>query len=108
MPLTIEKLKGATYRRDSKVWTKVGRIRSKWYVSLGFAGDAVASHVWDARTKSHAETISQGWFEDYGDGTIDRKLSEHTLCPYHQDSLGWDACTDGFNGCEVNQARKSR
>ena len=28
------------------------------------------------------------------------------LCPCHQNSLSRDACTDGFNGCEIEQIRK--
>ncbi len=26
------------------------------------------------------------------------------LCPYHRDSLHWDACSEGFTGCEVDKA----
>jgi hypothetical protein len=29
------------------------------------------------------------------------------LCPYHEDGLGWDACTEGFIGCQVEEARKA-
>jgi len=27
------------------------------------------------------------------------------LCPYHKDGLGWDACSEGFKGCEIKKAR---
>jgi hypothetical protein len=27
------------------------------------------------------------------------------LCPYHTDSLGWDECSEGFEGCEIEKAR---
>ena len=27
------------------------------------------------------------------------------LCPYHKDGLGWDACSEGFEGCEIKKAR---
>jgi hypothetical protein len=25
------------------------------------------------------------------------------LCPYHEDNLGWDSCSEGFEGCEIDQ-----
>ena len=28
------------------------------------------------------------------------------LCPYHQEGLGWDECTEGFEGCEFEEARE--
>ena len=28
------------------------------------------------------------------------------LCGYHKESLGWDACSDGFVGCQVAKARR--
>lgn len=28
------------------------------------------------------------------------------LCPYHEDSLSWDECTEGFEGCQVKEARE--
>jgi hypothetical protein len=28
------------------------------------------------------------------------------LCSYHADSLTWDACSDDFDGCEVELARQ--
>jgi len=28
------------------------------------------------------------------------------LCPYHENSLGWDECTEGFKGCQVEEARE--
>lgn len=28
------------------------------------------------------------------------------LCAYHRDSLGWDACSEDFDGCEVEAARR--
>jgi len=28
------------------------------------------------------------------------------LCPYHQDSFGWDACTDGWEDCSIEIARE--
>ena len=31
-----------------------------------------------------------------------------TLCPYHADSLGWDACTEGFEGCQIDEVREEK
>ncbi len=28
---------------------------------------------------------------------------ENKLCPYHEDSLGWDHCTEGFTGCAAEK-----
>lgn len=33
----------------------------------------------------------------------------YTLCPYHQDGLGWDDCSDGFEGeCQIDEARRKQ
>ena len=29
------------------------------------------------------------------------------LCPYHQDSLGWDDCTDGFENCQIEKLKEN-
>lgn len=33
--------------------------------------------------------------------------TQYRLCAYHDDSLGWDECSDGFEGCRVEEARRS-
>ena len=33
------------------------------------------------------------------------KEIQRRLCPYHEDSLGWDACSEDFEGCEVELAK---
>lgn len=32
-------------------------------------------------------------------------MAKLKLCPYHQDNLGWDDCSEGFEGCEIEKAR---
>lgn len=35
-------------------------------------------------------------------------VRRYTLCPYHQKGLGWDECSDWFEGdCQVEEARKT-
>jgi DNA-directed RNA polymerase subunit RPC12/RpoP len=39
---------------------------------------------------------------------IEEVLEVPTLCPYHEDSLDWDNCTEGFEGCQVEEVRKAQ
>jgi len=41
---------------------------------------------------------------NYGEDQF--KNDYYHLCPYHQDSLSWDSCSDDFEECEVELARK--
>jgi hypothetical protein len=66
--------------------------------------------------ESHVVTLDDGQFHieaspqaSYGYLYLRAwQLREHRMCPHHQDSLGWDSCSEGFAGCEVEQARKRR
>ena len=35
-------------------------------------------------------------------------VPQFRLCAYHRDSLTWDACSDDFDGCEVEKARAAQ
>jgi hypothetical protein len=35
-------------------------------------------------------------------------LEVPTLCPYHEDSIDWQNCTEDFEGCQVEQVRKAK
>ena len=35
-------------------------------------------------------------------------VAQPRLCPYHQDSLDWDACTEDFEGCDVQTVKEDR
>ena len=38
---------------------------------------------------------------------IETEDAGNRLCPYHQDNLEWDTCSEGFEGCEVEEVRRN-
>lgn len=105
MDLTLEeyedKFRDELYRRCGILLADIDEreIRSAYK-----AGQSVA----DAITCLSGELAlhdadEDAWCEEWTGVRPDK--DKLRLCPYHQDSLTWDDCTDGFEGCEVEKAR---
>ncbi len=70
----------------------------------------------EAETALGAEeqALEEAGDHDYSESNADYEVEsvtmawEFKLCPYHQDSLGWDTCSEEFQGCQVKQARKAK
>lgn len=53
------------------------------------------------------DNISQCPAYDCAPSVVRHLRRKFTLCPYHRDGLGWDECSDTFEGtCQVEEARK--
>lgn len=93
-----------------------------WYDVYGYCTEddfenRNREHIFSLDSKSDAMDEARA-FVEAGDYAVVKVISnddedieivrQYTLCPYHQEGLGWGECSDWFEGdCQVEEVRKN-